>query len=344
VGRADLSAEPELIRDLGEVGAEVAGDSTEHMLAQFGRPTWLTIPGEDRSRCRALVTLLHGNEPSGVRALHALLRSGLRPAVDLVCFVGAVTTALGPPPFARRSKSHLRDFNRCFTPPFEGEEGRTAQGLLQRLEAARPEALVDLHNTSGESPPYGVTIVHGPRQEGLAAQFSSHLIVTDYRLGALIEATQNAFPSVVIECGGARDPASDELALRGLRRYASAAALPERAEVSLTLLHHPVRVQLVQGASVAFADGPAPGVDVTLHPEVDRHNFGIVGSDAALGWLGPRGLDVLCARDGSGADRIHDLLADAGGELRLRRPMRPLMVTTDPAIALADCLFYIVDP
>lgn len=339
-----MSSQSPLILDLGEVGAEVAGRDAEAMLAHFGRPTWLRIPGRDRSRCRALVTLLHGNEPSGVRALHPLLRSGLRPAVDLVCFVGAVTTALGPPPFAQRSKVHLRDFNRCFTPPFEGEEGRTAQGLLQRLEAARPEALVDLHNTSGESPAYGVTTLHDPRQEGLVSLFSSHLIVTDYRLGALIEVTQDAFPSVVIECGGAREPESDELALRGLQRYATAAALPERADPSLTVLRHPVRVRLVDGARVAFANGPAPGVDVTLHPEVDRHSFGVVGPDAVLGWLGPRGLDVLCARDGSGDERVHDLLVDADGALRLRRPMRPLMVTTDPAIALADCLFYIVDP
>ena len=43
-------------------------------LRQLGGPTAIRLSGRDRSRCRTVVTLLHGNEPSGVRALHGWLR------------------------------------------------------------------------------------------------------------------------------------------------------------------------------------------------------------------------------------------------------------------------------
>jgi hypothetical protein len=38
-------------------------------LAQLGGPTAIHITGHDTRRCRVVVTLLHGNEPSGLKAV-----------------------------------------------------------------------------------------------------------------------------------------------------------------------------------------------------------------------------------------------------------------------------------
>ena len=48
-----------------------------NLLAWLGGPALLRIAGRDRSRSRAVSALLHGNEPSGLRAVHAL-RGALR--------------------------------------------------------------------------------------------------------------------------------------------------------------------------------------------------------------------------------------------------------------------------
>ena len=133
----------------------------EGFLRQLGGPAWITVPGRDRSRCRVVSTLLHGNEPSGARAVLAWLRSGVEPAVDTVFFIGSVAAALEPPGFAHRTLFGERDLNRCFLPPFQGPEGELAREVLARIRALRPEALVDLHNTTGHTPPYGV----GPRSD-----------------------------------------------------------------------------------------------------------------------------------------------------------------------------------
>ena len=53
-----------------------------------------SIPGRDSSRTRVLVTLSHGNEPSGVEAVHGWLQAEQVPAVNVVVILGAVQAAL----------------------------------------------------------------------------------------------------------------------------------------------------------------------------------------------------------------------------------------------------------
>lgn len=87
---------------------DVPGD-VEEFLSSLERPTVFRIRGRDRTRTRAISGLLHGNEPSGLRAIHALLRDETRPAVDLVCVVGAVEAARAPPTLSKRMLPGRRD-------------------------------------------------------------------------------------------------------------------------------------------------------------------------------------------------------------------------------------------
>ena len=106
--------------------SEEVPPGVEEFLRWLGGPAAIRVPGRDRSRARAVTTLLHGNEPSGVRAVHAWLRSGALPAVDALLFVGAVPAALEPPGFALRSLPGAADLNRCFLAPFEGPDAELA--------------------------------------------------------------------------------------------------------------------------------------------------------------------------------------------------------------------------
>ena len=224
--------------------------SVEHWLRELDRATLLRVPGRDRSRARIVTTLLHGNEPSGVRAVHAWLRSGVAPATDAVFYIGSVEAALAAPPWSHRALPHARDANRCFAPPFGGLEGERARELIERLEAARPEALVDLHNNTGRSPAYGVGTVADAAHLGLTSLFADRYMLSDLRLGTLTEATERFTASIVVECGRAQDPVADAVALAGLERYLSVEDLSLRAEPrdhpiefqAMEILHRPVRV------------------------------------------------------------------------------------------------------
>ncbi len=321
--------------------ARNVGKTAEEFLAKLAGPTFLWLPGLDTTRSRAVSTLLHGNEPSGLKALHRWILEGRQPQVNILCFIGAVSAALTPPLFSNRYLPTGKDLNRCFRAPFEGLEGTLATAMLQELHQAQPEALIDLHNTSGRSPAYGVTTQKGAMQETLAGLFCSHLVITDLRLGTLMEATERDWPTVTIEAGGACDPQSDELAFQGFSRFALAIDFSDCSS-PVTVVHHPIRVELQKGATMTYASSPVSDVDLTLMPDVDRFNFGIVSPEERLGWVQAAGIDALWARDAKGQNLSASLFSVHEGELRLTRPSRLMMVTTNQTIAQNDCLFYIL--
>jgi hypothetical protein len=100
-----------------------------------------------------VVTLMHGNEPSGLVAVHGRLRDGRQPATDTFFVLGAVEGALADPYLSSRLLPDGTDLNRCF-----GRSARSgpcrdlALAILEAVRAAAPEALVDIHNNTGHTP------------------------------------------------------------------------------------------------------------------------------------------------------------------------------------------------
>ena len=331
-----------MIRRWNSPDSTAVGQDAEEFLRLLGGPTWICLAGEDPARTRAVTTLLHGNEPSGTRALHRFLRNGMRPATNVMALVASVDAALAPPGYAHRMLPGRKDLNRCFADAGTDNEARLARAVLADLRAARPEALVDLHNTSGLGPCYGVGTRADPAQLALVSLFSGYHVLTDIRLGTLMEAAEDDWPTVTIECGGARDPRSDEIGYAGLARYLGARSLFGAREggSAVEVLRHPIRVRLADGAAVAYGSEPAAGAALTLRRDIDRFNSSVLTETDPLGWIA--GMDVLTARDGRGVELRDDLLTLHEGRLHARRPLRLFMATTDARIAAEDCLFYAV--
>jgi hypothetical protein len=312
-------------------------------LRWLGGPAWIAVPGRDRGRVRAVVTLIHGNEPSGVRAVHGWLRTGAVPAVDTVFLIASVEAALAPPGFAHRMLPERGDLNRRFLPPYAGSEGALAREVVERLRATGPETLIDLHNNTGHNPAYGVGPVMDTPHLALTALFGRHFVHSDLELGALVEATQRDFPSVTIECGRAGDPTADAAARVGLDRYLSDdAVLEDRPPArDMDVLIAPIRVSVRPGLRVAFGAAPRPEVAFTVAEDIDRHNFERVPPGAPIGWV-EDGIWPLEAHDAGGREIAREMFEVTDGTLRARRSMIPIMMTTDATVALSDCLFYAV--
>ncbi|MEZ5100141.1 MAG: hypothetical protein R3C15_10165 [Thermoleophilia bacterium] len=112
----------------------------------------------------------------------------------------------------------------------------------------------------------------------------------------------------------------------------------------LAVLGAPVRVEAAPGATIAVGDVPVAGVDLTVAEDVDRHNFEQLPAGTPIGWARAGAGLPLRARGSDGVDRSHELFASIDGRLVTRAPLVPIMITTDPAIAASDCLFYAVEP
>ena len=331
-----------MIRRWNNPDSSTVGRDAGEFLQLLGGPTWICLEGHDHSRTRAVTTLLHGNEPSGTRALHRFLRSGTLPATNVIALVASVDAALAPPGFANRMLPGRRDLNRCFAGTGTDPDAGLARAILADLRAARPEALVDLHNTSGLGPYYGVGTRANAEQLALVALFSGYHVLTDIRLGTLMEAAEDDWPTVTIECGGARDPGSDEIAHAGLTRYLCAPELfdAEATRPAVSVLRHPIRVRLADGAAVTYGSEAEPDARLTLRRDIDRFNSSVLTEADPIGWAAS--MDVVTARDGHGVERRDELLTLREGSLYAREPLRLFMATTDSRIAAEDCLFYAV--
>ena len=107
-----MSSTQNTIRRLPTLTSEILGDSYLDFLQQLGGPAWFTVEGRDTSRRRVIVTLLHGNEPSGLKAVHALLSEEIVPATDLGILVAGADAALCEPLLTHRYIPGERDLNR----------------------------------------------------------------------------------------------------------------------------------------------------------------------------------------------------------------------------------------
>jgi hypothetical protein len=320
------------------------GGSVEEFLTLLGGPACLLISGRDPGRCRALVTLLHGNEPSGVLALHRWLRSGERPAVNLVCIVASVGAALTEPLFTHRMPPRARDLNRCFRPPFDDAQGKLAEEILELLRVHRPEAVIDMHNTSGSGPSFAVCTFADRAHDALAALFTRRLIVSQLHLGALMERSDRDCPTVTIEVGGRLDQEAHRCAFEGLCRYAAVEHLyaGAPAPAAIEQLRDPVRLELRDGVSLTYADVPSMEHDITLCTDIEHHNFGTVAPTVLLGWTGGEPTRLFRAVDAGGACAVARLVTVEAGQLRPAQALKLFMITSNAAIAESDCLFYAV--
>ncbi|GGW95833.1 hypothetical protein GCM10007391_32500 [Alteromonas halophila] len=312
--------------------------SLEGFLLSLGGPSLLTFLGLDSSRCRVVVTLLHGNEPSGLRAVLALAQERLIPAVTCHVIIASTAAAATRPRFSHRMLPGQEDLNRCFGPGGESAQFQLAGAIKACIAKLNPECVVDLHNTSGSGPDFSVSISGDNAHQALASCFTSRMIVTDLRLGSLMEQSFSG-PVVTIEAGGAKDALADETAVCGLRTLFTEPdiyALKHRVE----LLHYPRRLELQPGSTIAYLDGPDSATSVCLRTDIESLNFGYTPAGTHLGWVRENGLSDF---------RLDDRRAELSSYFCVEDhclftavPLQLFMVTTIADIARSDCLFYFI--
>jgi hypothetical protein len=321
------------------------GDTAYDFLKLLPGPVHIFLQGQASSRSRVVTTLLHGNEPSGIHGVFSLLKNGVRPRTDIHILIPSVDAAKQAPGFIYRMLPHHKDLNRCFREPFgESEQDRLAREMVDIIDAANPECVIDVHNTSGSSPSFGVTTYMDQRHDALVSLFTHRMIVTDIKLGALMERSTNDRPIVTIECGGAQDEESHLLAAEGLKRFMELESVLslKHTDMSLEFFHNPMRLELKEGSDIAYGDHCLLQDGVTLLPDIENHNFGYVEADVRLGFVSGELASNLKINNPLGDENISDYFRLQDGVLYPSRRLKLFMVTGNPEIARKDCLLYLV--
>lgn len=321
-----------------------APGSAEKFLSSLSGPVRIKFDGRGPGRSRVLVTLLHGNEPSGLNAILQMAGLGVVPVVDVYVYIIAIEAALLKPVFSNRQVPGKRDYNRCFHEPYDCDgQGLVCKQLLDEIKSINPEVVVDMHNTSGGGPSFGVATCYDEKHKDIVALFTDRLIITSLRLGALMEKNSEEIPIVTIECGGSFEPAADQIALDGLQRYFNVNEIFVEDDVTrpIELYFNPMRIELYQADSLVYGNEYIPGSDITLKSEIEHHNFGLVTPQTLLGWVNGSAMERLGAFDAERNNHFKDLYREEDGKLYPKFSQKMFMITSNPEIARTDCLWYV---
>jgi len=298
--------------------------------------------------------LLHGNEISGWDAVRALFRE-VTDASTLL-FLGNLEAAAhgmralpGGADFNRvwetrplrgRPENSPREFSRRdidrqaardrFAPAEEdgSAEAAVAAEVTTYVQAAKPRFALDIHNTTGDNPPYSVVSRSDPETLAFAGTFSTRALLATQPHGFQTRRFARFCTAMTIEVGTPDDPSSTTRAAAFLATLlASGAHPPNRGRLpeSLDLYETVARVTLADGA--------------VLDPDVQRFNFRTAPAGTALTRSGG-----LRATDADEKDLGGEYFGTNNGLAVLKRPTMLAMYTGEQEAARRDCLCYFLEP
>lgn len=303
--------------------------------------TVIDINGNDPTRTRVITTLIHGNEPSGLIACHLWLQSKAVPATNVRILICNPEAANTKPFFTNRYVEHSDDLNRFFasTDIITRPVILRASQILALIRDVNPEAIIDLHNTSGKSPAFAVSVNDDLKHKLLVELFTNRLILTRLNVGAVMEQQFDA-PIVTIECGGCNQNAAHQIASNGLFKFVNTDYLFLQKTSSVQILKNPIRLELINDTSVGFSNCRLPTTDITLRDDIELLNNQETKAGEFIGWFDDEYYDKISAVDVQGIEQVENLFSLEDGLLFTRKKMQLFMATTVPEIATKDCLFY----
>lgn len=330
---------------------DLHADYEQFLLSMTG-PTVIDISGVNQKKCRVFTTLLHGNEPSGLIAMHRYLTEVLprnKPTTNLRYIICSIEAATSKPLFSQRFVKGGMDINRCFGKDcsFECRDGQRgycqrASLIEQAIREVNPEMVIDLHNSSSPGPTFSVSSVVTTEVLSLASFFCQTLILSDLHIGSIMEQSFNC-PFITIECGGYQDEQAHEIAFSGLSQVAQCESIGYiQQEKSVEVIYRPLRLQLKKETKLSYAQHDEGYSGVTLKDNIECFNFGSAHQDEMLGWIDGNGLDNLQLIDKNGKDVLDEYFYARDNQLVCRHNLRLFKATTNKSTAINDCLFYVV--
>jgi hypothetical protein len=214
--------------------------------------------------------------------------------------------------------------------------------VVEIMRRRRLFASIDLHNNTGTNPHYACVNRIDNRFLNLASLFGRTVVYFTRPTGVQSLAMADLCPAVTVECGKVGEAAGVDHA----RTYVEAALHLARisphpvAAQDIDLFHTVAQVRVRDDVAFEFAPGEA---DLQLNPSLELLNFCELPRGMAFGRLRP-GIGIgLEVRDEHGDEVGERYFRVEDGELRLRQPVMPSMLTRNQVIIRQDCLCYLME-
>jgi len=322
------------------------GTSAEQFLTSLDAPSIIDIQGKNNQQWRVITTLLHGNEPSGFIATHKLLteiaENKFTPNTNIRIIICSVEAAQLSPLFNHRYLPDGSDINRCFAGNQTAPYYQRAALIKQAIEEVAPEAIIDLHNTSGSGPAFGVSTSSNKEALALTSLFCDTLIISHIHIGALMELSFSG-QIITIECGGCNDQHAHNIAFKGIKKFTSLNNLAHPPNIHpIHVIFKPLRLRLKKGTHLNYAKTNTKASGVILKSSIEKRNYGITHKGDSLGWVNNYEPDFFLLIDEHENNVFNDFLTVKKNKLIATIDLKIFMATKVAQIALNDCLFYVV--
>ena len=325
----------------------------EQFLMSLSGPTIIDITGINENKTRVITTLLQGDEPSGLIAIHRWLTERdikQKPETNLRFIICSVEAAAKRPLFSHKFLEGGRDINRCFNSnntlekPIAKVACCSHRALLieQAIREVEPDVIIDLHNASSPSPAFSVSSMITTETLSLASFFCQSLILSDLKIGALMELSFPC-PFITVECGYALDAQAHEIAFNGIVNIANSVNIGyTHQEKKVDVIYRPLRLRLKEDVKLSFAKYDEGNRGITLKNNIEYYNFGGIHQDEMIGWIDNKELKSLLLIDKEGENIVDEYFYVRDNQLVCKHNYKLFKATTNTKSAMNDCLFYVV--
>lgn len=304
-------------------------------------PTLIHLNGKQEAPLFISV-LLHGNEPTGLLAVQALLKKYQdRPLPrSLSIFFGNTQAAR----LGLRRLDHQPDFNRIW-PGTElpvSPETRMTQQIVDEMQARKVFASIDIHNNTGLNPHYACVNKLDDKFLQLASLFGRLIVYFTRPKGVQSAAFAELCPSVTLECGKPGQQHGVEHALEYINSCLNLTDFPEHPvhPQDIDLYHTVAQVKIADTIKFSFEEA---GADLILDKDLDRMNFNEIPAGTVWGTVDGRTEMPLVALDDNAQNISDRFFRVQDGELSITRKSMPSMLTLDENVIKQDCLCYLME-
>jgi hypothetical protein len=304
-------------------------------------PTLIHLPGR-RTPPLFVSVLLHGNEDTGWQAAQSVLKKYAAAELPraLSLFIGNVEAARS----GLRRLDGQPDYNRVWPGSEEAQPAELAmmQQVVDEMRARGVFASIDIHNNTGLNPHYACINRLDQDFLHLATLFSRIVVYFIRPRGVQSAAFAELCPAVTVECGKPGMPDSVEHAAAFMEAGLHLAEFPVHpvAPHDVDLFHTVATIRVPEQSSFGFN---APAADIDFVPELDHFNFRELKHGDLLGRVRQDSPARLLALDENGEDIGARLFDYRHGEITLRQPLMPAMLTRDERVIRQDCLCYLME-
>jgi succinylglutamate desuccinylase len=314
----------------------------------FDTPTLIHLKGE-KHPALFISVLLHGNEFSGLQIMQEILKKyqttdGYKLPRDIWLFVGNVDAAQ----MGVRLRDGQTDFNRAWpgTPEAQSDTAILIQEVMDIITQDELFASIDLHNNTGQNPPYGCISVVNEKNKYLASFFNHFAMVFQSPKGVSTMAFDDICPAITLECSTPGNVPAVKRAFELIDDLMHMDHFPEKPLPAhdLQLVKNSATIKINTDVTFCFEDdeySDTLGYDLKLVKNFDHHNFTPLEKNEIFAYSKVAKPFLVISPDGQ--DITEEIIQNNDGKISLKQALMPAMISMDKKIVLQDCLCYLLE-